>query len=74
MPPCIELHAPDTYYEYLFQATWQASSGSGSGLTVSEAEELPWPRLTWWVDRIGDQRRAEAAAQRRAEEAAKSRR
>ena len=63
------LEDPDAVWSAVFDATYKVHGGSGSNLTVTEAFDLPWDRLTWWVEKLRETREEEAnairAAQRR---------
>ncbi len=46
----------------LFQLTWKQHGGSGTNLTLSEAEGLSWERFTRWLKNIEEQREREHRA------------
>jgi hypothetical protein len=46
----------------IFQLCWTQHGGSGLGWTRSEALELDLGELSWWLERISDQRAQEARA------------
>ncbi len=54
----------------MFQLCWRQHGGSGLGITVSEALDLPVGDRDWLLDRIGTQRSREA---RELEKAARKR-
>ena len=54
----------------MFQICWQQHGGSGLGITVSEALDLPVQDRDWLLERIGSQRAREA---REIEQAARKR-
>ena len=44
----------------MFQVCWRQHGGSGLGVTVMEALELPISDRDWLIERIGQQRSREA--------------
>lgn len=44
----------------MFQLCWHQHGGSGFGVTVMEALELPISDRDWLIERIGNQRSKEA--------------
>jgi hypothetical protein len=52
--------------EAIFQLCWTQHGGSGLGWTRTEALELDLAELSWWLERIDDQRTREARALERA--------
>ena len=56
-PPRVAL---DGWRESLFQLCWQQHGGSGLGVAVGEALELPTSDRDWLIERIGGQRSREA--------------
>lgn len=52
--------------ESLFQLCWQQHGGSGLGVTIGEALELPTSDRDWLIERIGTQRSHEAQQLERA--------
>lgn len=62
----VTLLAPGTPSEdidkALFQLTWHQHGGSGSNLTLTEAENLPWSRFERWLRFVEDQREREQRA------------
>jgi hypothetical protein len=54
--------AEEDIREVIFQLCWTQHGGSGLGWTRSEALELDLNELTWWLERISDQRVQEARA------------
>ncbi len=60
----------EAWREGVFQLCWRQHGGSGLGITVGEALDLPVGDRDWLLDRIGTQRSREA---RELEKAAKRR-
>lgn len=52
----------DDLREAIFQLCWTQHGGSGLGWTRTEARELDAAELSWWLERIGAEREAEARA------------
>ncbi len=52
--------------EAIFQLCWTQHGGSGLGFTRSEVLELDLRELSWWLERVQDQRGREARAIERA--------
>jgi hypothetical protein len=55
--PAVEL---DQWREGLFQLCWRQHGGSGLGVTLGDALELPLGDRTWLLERIEEQRTREA--------------
>ncbi len=53
---------PEEIDKALFQLTWHQHGGSGSNLTLTEAENLDWQRFTRWLTFVEEQRGAEQRA------------
>ena len=52
--------------EAIFQLCWTQHGGSGLGWTRSEVLELDVRELSWWLERVQEQREREARAIERA--------
>ena len=52
----------DAWREGLFHLCWRQHGGSGLGLSLSEALELPVGDRAWLLERIAEQRAEEARA------------
>ena len=50
----------EAWREGVFQLCWRQHGGSGLGITVGEALELPVGDRDWLLERIGTQRSREA--------------
>lgn len=46
----------------MFALCWTQHGGSGLGWSRTEARELDLAELDWWLERVADQRAAEARA------------
>ncbi|MCC6642359.1 MAG: hypothetical protein IT386_14460 [Deltaproteobacteria bacterium] len=56
----------DSWREGLFALCWRQHGGSGLGVTLGDALELPVGDRDWLVERIGGQRSREARELERA--------
>lgn len=57
---------PDELWSVLFELAYK-SGGSGLGLTMGDAMDLPLFRLIWFYEKLVEKRRAEASAIRAAQ-------